>query len=202
MLYLFGTDGYAKDVLEIAALQGFPIGGTIEVPEDVSDASFRSAIARQSSDGVGQERISAVTAIEDNQQRKALVHAFENESLPMRFETLIHPSTRVSTRAEIGDGTVLMAGSHVNPDARIGRHCIVRSKVVIDPDSMIADFVHIGANVIIQGDVQIGEGTHIHTGAKITKGIYIGRWCIIEAGAVVMDNVPDGARVARGVENL
>jgi acetyltransferase-like isoleucine patch superfamily enzyme len=44
--------------------------------------------------------------------------------------------------------------------------------------------------------VTVGDGAHIGTGAVVLQGRTIGTGAVVAAGAVVLEDVPDGGRVA------
>lgn len=74
----------------------------------------------------------------------------------------------------IGEGTLLMAGSHVGHDAILGRH------------------VHLAPNVVIGGLAEIGDHSHIGLGASVLPKKTVGSNCIVGAGSVVTKDIPDG----------
>lgn len=184
MLILYGAGGHAKAVTEIAERNGY---GNIAFCEDnptrdtFLDYPILSAV---------EEGASCVIAIGSNIVRKKLATLIIDT-----FVTLIHPQTSVSSRSEIGEGTVVMAGVVINSEAIIGKHCIINTNASIDHDCVIEDYVHLSPNVALAGNVCIGEGTHVGIGACVIQGIKVGKWCTVGAGAVVIRDVPDGATV-------
>ncbi|HMO90551.1 MAG TPA: acetyltransferase, partial [Lacibacter sp.] len=131
-----------------------------------------------------------ILCVGKNSARKELA-----EQHPFPFGTAVHPSSVISPRSSLGEGTVVMAGVCVNSSARIGRHVILNTRCSVDHECVIGDFAHLSPGVSLAGNVQVGEGTHIGTGASVIPGIRIGSWCTIGAGAVVIRDVPDGATV-------
>ena len=101
------------------------------------------------------------------------------------FARLFHPSSIISISAEIGVGTVVMAGAIIQAKASIGRHCIVNSGAQVDHGCQIADYVHIAPGAVLCGDVTVGEGAFIGAGAIIAQGVRIDPWSFIKAGSVV-----------------
>lgn len=203
MLYLYGASGHAKVILEIAQMQGFVIGGLIDVNPSIRSlmgfpVSTELPDRENDYDGNG-----FLISIGNNRIRKRIA---ESEDFAGRYiETLAHPHSVLSPSAEIGAGTVVMAGATINAACQIGRHCILNTHASVDHDGILGDYVHVSPGASLAGNVQVGEGTHIGIGACIIEGIRIGRWCTIGAGAVVIRDVPDGATVvgnpARIVEN-
>jgi acetyltransferase EpsM len=109
------------------------------------------------------------------------------------FGTAIHATARLSKRATIGEGTVVMGGVTINADTQVGKHCIINTSASIDHDCVIGDYAHVSPNATLSGDVHIGEGTYFGAGASAIQGIRIGKWCTIGAGTVVIRDIPDYA---------
>ncbi len=184
-IFVIGASGHAKVIIDIIEEIGHSIGGVfdqdinkkrlcgIDVKHDFSDLPKHSVIA-----------------IGNNYIRKKIAkdNLFE-------LRSLVHPKSAISKFAEIGDGTVVMAGVSVNADARVGDYCILNTNCSVDHDCKIGDFVHISPNVALAGNVEIGECTHIGIGACVKQGVIIGRDCVVGAGAVVIKDIPDGMTI-------
>lgn len=102
-----------------------------------------------------------------------------------RFGIAIHKSAVVSPTAEIGEGTVIMAGAIVQARAKIGKHVIVNTGATVDHDCVIEDFAHIAPGVHLCGGVRIGEGALIGVGSCAVPGTTVTPWIVIPAGSVV-----------------
>lgn len=111
---------------------------------------------------------------------------------------VIHESAWVSPTAEIGEGTVVLAGAVVNTGARIGRHVIVNSGAIVEHDVELGDFVQLSPGAVIGGGTRIGSGSYIGLGARIRDHVKVGTEVLVAMGAVVVSDVPDRAGV-RGV---
>jgi acetyltransferase EpsM len=139
----------------------------------------------------GDEDAIFIVTIGDNKTRKKNV-----EVKNRKYGLAIHPSAIISKRAEIGEGTVVMAGACINTGVVVGKHCIVNTNATIDHNCLLGDYVHVAPSAAMAGDVVVGEGSLIGIGAVVKPGIKIGNWCIIGAGAVVIRDVPDFTIVA------
>jgi acetyltransferase EpsM len=132
-----------------------------------------------------------VIGIGDNKVRKQIVL-----SKSRKYGKAIHPAASISKRAQLGAGTVVMAGACINANVHLGEHCIVNTNATIDHDCRLGDYVHVAPAVALAGNVTVGEGTLIGIGAVVIPGITIGKWAIVGAGAAVINDVPDFSIVA------
>lgn len=123
-------------------------------------------------------------ALGSNHVRAALA-----EAAPGPFATLIHPFSWIAPDVEIGEGSVIFAGTVVQPGTRIGRHCILNTACSIDHDGDVESFVHLSPGVHLAGTVTVRSGAWIGIGASVIQGIEIGPCAVVGAGAAVIRDV-------------
>ncbi|WP_166786709.1 acetyltransferase [Jeotgalibacillus salarius] len=139
-----------------------------------------------------------IVAIGDNWSRKKIVRRIQEMDPKFRYVTLCHPEAIVSQRAEIGEGTAVMAGAVVNTDVKVGHHCIINTLGSVAHDCVVGDYASVGPGAHLGGHVQIGEHSAISIGARVLHGITIGQDTIIGAGATVTHHITDRV-IAYGV---
>lgn len=180
-----GTGGHAKGIVDIIirnkdimvgffaklpgeeSYLGYPILGTESEYEKYPDCLFIAAVG------------SAVI-------REDIVRRMPNA----KWYTAVHPTAVVSEiETEIGEGTVLLAGSIVNAGAKIGKHVILNTGSIVEHDNVIDDYAHISVGTKLAGEVAIGKGSWIGIGAVVNNGISIASGVTIGAGAVVVKNI-------------
>lgn len=192
-LVLFGTGGFAREVLQIAldinaheptwnvlgflddapsppeSVHGLPVLGGAEWLQDRSDVRVSIAIG--------------APAAKRKVARRAADYGAE-------FATLVHPRAWVGRRVEIGEGSTVCAGVSVTTDIEMGRHVILNLGCTVGHDAVVGDFVTAAPSVNISGAVDVGEGTDLGTGSAIIQGVTIGAWTVVGAGAVVVKPIP------------
>lgn len=140
----------------------------------------------------------AIIAIGDNWIRGLLAERYRQQMPALAFPTAVHPSSVLSRRVSVGEGTIVMAGVVVNGPSRIGRHCAVCTRASMDHDSELGDYASLAPGVSLGGMVLVGEYTAIGTGAATRHRIRIGAHTVVGAGAAVVRDLPDHV-VALGV---
>jgi acetyltransferase EpsM len=116
-------------------------------------------------------------------------------ALEMEFASLVHPSARVSKKAERGVGSVLGANVVLSAYARIGCHVFVNRGVLIGHHTQIGDFSTVQPGANIAGCCRIAEHVYVGIGAIIVDHIAIGAHSFVSAGSLVTKDVPDGVQV-------
>ena len=186
-MFLYGASGHAKVIIEILEKSGVPIDGIFDDNESIrlllkySVQKFQEEYA---------EKGKFIISIGNNDTRRKIALLLHTQ-----FGIAIHPSSVISERTVIGEGSVVMGGVTVNADSKTGKHCIINTNSSVDHDCILEDFVHISPNVALCGDVQVGEGTHVGVGAVVIPGKKIGKWCTIGAGSVINMDIPSYAVV-------
>jgi len=109
----------------------------------------------------------------------------------IRYPNLIHPSTIISPRAQIGIGNIICAGNVVSINSKIYDYVTINLSCTIGHDVHLFDFVTVSPGTNISGYVKVGEKSDLGTGSCIIQNVNIGNNSIIGAGSVVIRDIPD-----------
>jgi sugar O-acyltransferase (sialic acid O-acetyltransferase NeuD family) len=109
---------------------------------------------------------------------------------PSRYATVVHPTVALPASAQIGHGTVILAGAVVTANARIGHHVAIMPNTVITHDDVIEDYATLASGVKLGGSVRVGRGAYIGAGALVREGVSVGDWSLIGMGSVITRSVP------------
>ncbi len=185
-LMIIGAGGHGKVIADIALKNGYKDISFLDDNATGKCLDFPIIGISAKMDMMNDGKTDFIIAVGNNQIRKKIA-----ESHKVNWIKLIHPSAQIAYGAEIGEGTVVMAGAIINPDAKVGKHCIINSCAVIEHDNQLGDFVHVSPNAALGGTVHVGDMTHIGIGATIRNNITIGKNTLVGAGAVVVKNITD-----------
>jgi acetyltransferase EpsM len=138
----------------------------------------------------------AMGAIHDLSRRRQIAESVA--PLLAGWARVCHTRSYLSPTAEIGEGSVVMAGAVVQTGAKIGRHCVINSGALVEHDVVVGDFSQIGPGAVVGGGVRIGADTYVGLGATIRDHLQIGERVVVGMGSVVVNDVGDATTV-RGV---
>ena len=182
-LIIIGASGHGKVVADIAALNGYKDIVFLDNDPGIKTCAGHPVLGP---DTMTSELDGDVfVAVGNAEIRKKLME----RDMARSFPALIHPSAVIAESAEVGAGSVVMAGAVINPGARIGKGCIINTSSSVDHDCMVGDYVHISVGAHLSGTVVVGTGTWIGTGAIVSNNVNICGECMIGAGAVVIKDI-------------
>lgn len=154
-LLVIGCGAHGRIVAETAALLGYEVAGFAD-----DNAARHGQVIGQWKVLGGWKELAAdqyFVAIGKNDQRQAIFNSLvqEGKSVP----GLIHPFSYVSPLAQVGFGSVVLAGAVIQAGAVVKENVIVNIGAVIDHDAIVESHAHIaqGAVVASFGRVSSGE---------------------------------------------
>jgi UDP-N-acetylglucosamine acyltransferase len=86
----------------------------------------------------------------------------------VREHATLHRATRPGGATTIGEGCLLMAGSHVGHDGTLGRHVILANGVLLAGHCVVGDHAFLSGHVGVHQFVRVGEGAMVGGGARIS----------------------------------
>ena len=86
------------------------------------------------------------------------------EQAGLRCATLVHPGVEISEWVDVGEGSIVCAGSIITTNIRIGRQVHINLDCTIGHDAVLGDFTTLAPGVHVSGWVLTGERVYIGTG--------------------------------------
>ena len=186
-LVIVGASGHGKVIADIAKLNGYDDIVFLDDDEAVTECAGYPVVG-SSCDFTKVEK-DVVIAIGNAKIRSRIQEQYESQGF--HLVTLIHPNATVADSAQIGVGSVVMAGAVINPYAKLGKGCIVNTCASVDHDCEVRDYVHVAVGAHLCGTVSVGAYTWIGAGATVSNNISICSECMIGAGTVVVKNIEE-----------
>lgn len=196
-LFILGTSGHAKVILDIAKSMNIYDEIFFLDPSKEQGSIINGISVAGSEDNLNEilkgdySGVEVAIGIGDNAIRNKVYENINKKNPTLKYAVLIHASAVVSPFAEIGDGTVIMPCAVVNANSKIGRFSIINTKASVDHDCLIGDFVTLAPGVTLGGNVSVGNNSAICLGASVIHGITIGKESVIGANSLVLKNIED-----------
>lgn len=127
-----------------------------------------------------------IIAVGDPETRKKIVNSLPKET---NYTTLIHPTAIIMDDCEIGEGSIITAGSTITCNIKIGKHSHINLHTTIGHDCRIGDFFTTAPGTHISGECEIGNCVYFGTNASVRQGVKICDNTTIGMGGVVVKNI-------------
>src|SRR5438270_288776 len=143
-LLVLGTHAFAPEVLDLVSeTPGFRVDGFVENLDRTRAEDDLEGLPLYWIDDVDRFAAThrAVCALGTTERRRIIEEA---AARGLGFATVVHPAARVSSRSELGEGTLASARVVVAANARVGRHVILNRGALVGHDTATGDYVTVG----------------------------------------------------------
>ena len=135
------------------------------------------------------EEYEVVVAVADPKFRKSIV-----ESLPVetKYFTHIHPSVQIhAPDVEIGEGSIICAGTIITTNVKIGKHAHLNLLTTIGHDCEIGDYFTTAPGAKVSGNCKIYDCVYVGTNASIKQKLSIESFTTIGSNAAVVKDIEE-----------
>jgi sugar O-acyltransferase (sialic acid O-acetyltransferase NeuD family) len=110
-----------------------------------------------------------------------------------KFFTHIHPSVQIldPTSVEIGEGSIICAGTIITTNVKIGKHSHLNLHTTIGHDCVIGDYFTTAPGAKISGNCTIYDSVYVGTNASIKEKISIHSSSTIGMNAAVIKHIEE-----------
>jgi sugar O-acyltransferase (sialic acid O-acetyltransferase NeuD family) len=129
-----------------------------------------------------------VVAIGDPHLRKRVI---DNMPPQTTYTSIIHPSAVISEWVEIGEGSIIAAGTILTCNIKIGKHAHLNLHTTIGHDCIIGDFFTTAPAANISGNCHFGDCVYFGTNSAARQGVKICNNVMIGMGGVVVKNITE-----------
>lgn len=189
-LAILGASGHGKVIADIAELNGYSVVFYDDAFPKIDSIAHWPVIGNTRDLLKSLNEYSLCIAIGDNLIRRK--KQSELQEAGGKFPVLVHPSATISRHANLGHGTVVMAGAVINAFAEVDCGVIINTSAVIEHDCKINEFSHISPNATLAGGVTVGKCVWIGAGSVVKQLVNVDDNVVVGAGSVVINNIPKG----------
>ena len=133
------------------------------------------------------DKYELIIAIADSNARQKIVESLPKKS---KYFTHIHPSAQIHGEdVEIGEGSIICAGTIITTNVKIGKHAHLNLITTIGHDCVIGDYFTTAPGVQISGNENIGNRVYFGTRSCIKQKLNICDDVIIGMNAGVVKNI-------------
>ena len=127
-----------------------------------------------------------VIAIGEPSLRKKVVKSLPDNTT---YTKIIHPTAVISEWVEIGDGSIVTAGTIITCNIKIGKHAHLNLHTTIGHDCEIGDFFTTAPGVNISGKCIFDECVYLGTNAAVRQDVKICSNVTVGMGGVVVKDI-------------
>jgi acetyltransferase EpsM len=193
---LIGGGGFAKEVYELAKLNGHDVVGYVGEGQGVLKSPYWGRMEALTDKRADFDCVCIAFGSVDRKssEGRAKMVGWLNEqgflSIP-----LVSPYAVRSAGVEIADGAIVAHGVTMSVDCTVGAFAILNSNSIIGHDAAIGCNVTIAPGAFIGGTAEIQRDSLIGPGAIVLEGRMVGKGVVVGLGATVIRNVKDGSTV-------
>ncbi|WP_166169756.1 sugar O-acyltransferase [Acinetobacter sp. SA01] len=192
-LAIFGTGGFAKELLDLALDQGYTDICFLEKEVEQNQTLLGFPVFLES-EIVGVSNIDFTIGVAAPKIRQKIYEFYPH----LNFPNLIHSQATlgfgIREQLHHSKGVIIAAGARVTNSCSFGDFVVVSFNCTIGHDCKLNSYVSIMPGVNLSGCIHVGTGVYIGTNAAILPGKgplelkKLGEYSIIGAGAVVSKN--------------
>ena len=130
-----------------------------------------------------------VVAIANSNDRERIVNTLPKNT---KYFTHIHPTAQIhGPDVEIGEGSIICAGTIITTNVKIGKHTHLNLITTIGHDCVIGDYFTTAPGVQISGNENIGNRVYFGTRSCVKQKITICDDVIVGMNAGVVNNITE-----------
>lgn len=192
---LIGGGGFAKEVAEIAELNGFQVVGYFSDDPLSSQWDYLGALSEARKYKADMTFAFCIGAVNSGglEKREKIIKSLQDDGLT--FETLISPRAVVSKGVVLGSGVIVAHGVVLSVDSAVGDFCVLNTSAVVGHDAIVGRNSVLAPLSFLGGNVQVMHNVLIGPNSSVLEGRTVGESSVVGCGAVVHRSVSSNSTV-------
>jgi sugar O-acyltransferase (sialic acid O-acetyltransferase NeuD family) len=133
--------------------------------------------------------------------KDTLIHRLDTyirlKQMGFEFPVLVHRSAIIESTANLGEGTIVLAGAIVGSHAKVAQANFINTAAVLSHEVDVGQNNHFAPGSVVAGQVKVGENNLIGMGSTVYLGLAIGNRNIIHNGVHVFTSVTDDNLISK-----
>lgn len=193
-LILVGASGFGREVAWLverinSEKQSWEILGFLDDNPNLVNKKINGyRVLGQIKDSVNYENAYFVCCIGSSKIRKKIIDELKSLNSEVKFATLVDPSVIMSNLVNIGEGSIICAGTILTVNIKIEDHVIINLNTTVGHDTIVNCYATIYPGVNISGNCEIESMTEVGTNSSMIQGCKLGDNNIVGAGSVIIND--------------
>jgi len=166
-------------------------------PDKIGTSQFGFSVAGDVNAALKLKEAFIAVGIAFPEVKKQIVEKLSRNS-SLKFPSFVHQKAWVSSKVEIGKGTVIYPGTSVNYGSEIGEFVVINMNCALGHHTKVGNYVSLAPGVLTGGHTKISDEVEMGIGASTIQNIEIGKGAVIGGQSMVTTNIPEN-KVAKGV---
>ncbi|GAA0611098.1 acetyltransferase [Brevundimonas kwangchunensis] len=193
---ILGSGGFAKEVAELARLNGHQVVSCYSVAAGAFETLHRGYLAEMQRDRNQFEAVVLGIGATDRRSlsiRRGLVDWL----LENRFAcpAVVSPSAVCAEGVVLGPGVVVAHGAILGVDSRIDAFSVCNSGSMIGHDARVGSNVVVAPGAFLGGNVSVGQNSLIGPLSKVLQGITLGEDTLVGVGCLALRDLSAGQTI-------
>lgn len=192
-IFIYGTGGFAREVALILWENGDfnRFGGFVDLDITISKLGSQTIMNKPvltEDQFLSLSESSLVIGVGAPHIREKIVR-----SLPANthYESVIHHSVKINPWINIGNGSVICAGSILTVNISLGAHTHLNLDTTIGHDVSAGDYFTTAPSVNVSGECKFGDRVYLGTGSATRQGLNIANDVVVGMGAMLVKSAID-----------
>lgn len=195
-LAMLGGGGFAREVAEIAEMNGYSIEACYALDPGSFQPVHRGYLPELAAEIGSYDGLALGIGATDRRslrRRQELIDWIRSHRISC--PPIVSPHAIVAHSATVGDGGFVAHGVILGLDAVVEPFGLLNSGVIVGHDVHIATNAIVAPGAFLGGSSRVNEGSLVGPLAKVLQGVTVGKDVIVGIGCTALRSIADGSTV-------